>query len=77
MLSLVNLIIMFLHTVLFLYQEKKFMTSLRQYQVPLHKYMAMIDLQVHIHSIFSEFVTHIESGPETVEVLVCEAASCH
>jgi len=53
------------------------MTSLRQYQVPLHKYMAMIDLQVHIHSIFSEFVTHIESGPETVEVLVCEAASCH
>lgn len=26
-------------------QEKKFMMSLRQYQVPLHKYMAMIDLQ--------------------------------
>lgn len=42
-------------------QEKRLMHILRQYEVPLHRYMAMMDLQVltnaHFHS-FSASSTH-------------------
>nr|P37223.1 RecName: Full=NADP-dependent malic enzyme; Short=NADP-ME [Mesembryanthemum crystallinum]CAA45772.1 NADP-malic enzyme [Mesembryanthemum crystallinum] len=42
-------------------QEKKFLTTLRQYQVPLQKYMAMMDLQERNEKLFYKLlVDHVE-----------------
>lgn len=38
---LIYLIILYL-----IHQEKKFIDSIRQHEVPLHKYMAMMELEV-------------------------------
>lgn len=41
------------------HQVKKMMRSIRQYQVPLQKYMAMMDLQVLIHSVTFVFACRV------------------
>ncbi|KAL9230350.1 hypothetical protein vseg_005713 [Gypsophila vaccaria] len=42
-------------------QEKKFLVSLRQYQVPLHKYMALMDLQERNEKLFYKLlIDHVE-----------------
>ncbi|KAK9742085.1 hypothetical protein RND81_03G147400 [Saponaria officinalis] len=42
-------------------QEKKFLASLRQYQVPLHKYVAMMDLQERNEKLFYKLlIDHVE-----------------
>jgi malate dehydrogenase (oxaloacetate-decarboxylating)(NADP+) len=41
--------------VIYFLQEKKLMHNIRQYEVPLQKYVAMMDLQVCMHSNSSHF----------------------
>ncbi|RWW29655.1 hypothetical protein GW17_00005809 [Ensete ventricosum] len=46
-------LILFLVTFVTFAQERKLMRSLRQYEVPLQRYVAMVDLQVNYYTIFS------------------------
>ncbi|RRT55154.1 hypothetical protein B296_00044674 [Ensete ventricosum] len=46
-------LILFLVTIVTFAQERKLMRSLRQYEVPLQRYVAMVDLQVNYYTIFS------------------------
>jgi hypothetical protein len=38
-------------SVLWYYQERKIMHNIRQYQLPLQRYIAMMDLQVTVHRV--------------------------